>query len=232
MHPTPRRAPVLASLMAVLLAWASALLAAGCASPGPDLYSLEPRPGGVHPGPVLASPVLAGEPARLQAATQSGLRRVIVVRGVGLPRYLERDEIVRAAGGSRLRVAGNDWWGEPLRVMLRRVLVADLAQRLPGADVLADEGPIAAHPDAEVEVDVQQFDSKASGRDAGDPGGPMLLDGYAAVIPAGIGPGWPRTLDQLHLNVPMAAGTTKAQVDAMSTALGQVADAVAGRLAP
>ena len=213
---------------AALLVLVPALLLGGCASPSPNLYSLEPRPGAVHPGPVLARPVLAGGPTRLQAA----MRQVVVVRGVGVPRYLEREEIVRGAGGTRLRVAGNDWWGEPLRVMLRRVLVADLAQRLPGADVLADEGPIAAHPDAEVEVDVQQFDSKASGRDAGDPGGPMLLDGYAAVIPAGIGPGWPRTLDQLHLNVPVAAGTTKAQVDAMSTALGQVADAVAGRLAP
>jgi len=197
------------------------LLLGGCASPSPNLYSLEPRPGAVHPGPVLA-----GGPTRLQAA----IRRVVVVRGVGVPRYLEREEIVRAAGGTRLRVAGNDWWGEPLRVMLRRVLVADLAQRLPGADILADEGPIAAHPDAEVEVDVQRFDGDAGGRDAegGDPGGPVLLDGYAAVT----GPGRPRTLDRLRLSVPVAADTTKAQVDAMSTALGQVADRVAGRLAP
>ena len=201
----------------------SVLLLGGCASSSPNLYSLEPRPGAVHPGPVLASPVLAGGPTRLPAA----VRQVVVVRGVSVPRYLEREEIVRAAGGSRLRVAGNDWWGEPLRVMLRRVLVADLAQRLPGADVLADEGPIAAHPDAEVEVDVQRFDQDAGGRDGGDPGGPVLLDGYAAVT----GPGRPRTLDRLRLQAPVAADTTKAQVDAMSTALGQVADIIAGRLA-
>jgi len=206
---------------ALLLALLPVLLLGGCASPSPNLYSLEPRPGAVHPGPVLA-----GGPVRLQAA----MRRVVVVRGVGVPRYLEREEIVRAAGGTRLRVAGNDWWGEPLRVMLRRVLVADLAQRLPGADILADEGPIAAHPDAEVEVDIQRFDRDAGGRDAegGDPGGPVLLDGYVAVT----GPGRPRTLDRLRLQALVAADTTKAQVDAMSTALGQAADIIAGRLAP
>ena len=212
-----RPAAALLALAPVLL---PILLLGGCASPSPNLYSLEPRPGAVHPGPVLTSPVLASGPTRLHAA----VRQVVVVRGVGVPRYLEREEIVRGAGGTRLRVAGNDWWGEPLRVMLRRVLVADLAQRLPGADVLADEGPIAAHPDAEVEVDVQRFDRDAEG---GDPGGPVLLEGYAAVT----GPGRPRTLDRLRLQAPVAADTTKAQVDAMSTALGQVADIIAGRLA-
>jgi len=215
--------------LSALLGLLATLLLEGCASSSPDLYSLELRPGAVHAGPVLAGPVLAS--ARRvrqtggQIGGQTGARRVVVVRSVGLPRYLEREEIVRAASGTRLRVAGNDWWGEPLRAMLRRVLVADLAQRLPGADVLADEGSIAAHADAEVEVDVQRFD-----RDAGadDPGGLILLDGYAATT----GPGRPHTLDRLRLSVPVAAGTTKAQVDAMSAALGQVADTIAGRLAP
>ena len=172
------------------------LLLGGCASPNPNLYSLALRP-----GPVRES-----------------VRRMIVVRGVGLPRYLDREEVVRAAGGVRLRVAQNDWWGEPLRVMLRRVLAADLAQRLPNADVLGDEGPIAARPDAEVEVDVQRFDRS--------PGGPVVFEGYAAIT----GPGRPRALDRLHLEVPVGADTTEAQVDAMSTALGQVADAIARRL--
>ncbi|MGI4940382.1 MAG: PqiC family protein [Janthinobacterium lividum] len=173
------------------------LLLDGCASSSPDLYSLEPRLG----------------PAR------AGRHQLVVVRGVGLPRYLEREEIVRVAGGARLRVAENDWWGEPLRAMLRRVLVADLAQRLPGTDVLADEGPVAARPDAEVELDVQRFDP--------GPGGPMVFEGYAAVT----GRGRQRNLERLHIEVPVSADTTKAQVDAMSTALGQVADAVALRLA-
>ena len=210
---------------ALLLVLLLALLPGGCASPSPDLYSLEPRPGVVHQGPLLA-----GRRPGPPGGTQAGSRRVIVVRGVGVPRYLEREEIVRSAGGARLRVAGNDWWGEPLRVMLRRVLVADLAQRLPGADVLADEGPIAAHPDAEVEVDVQRFDRDANGENAsgGDAGGPVVFEGYAAIT----GPGQPRMLDRLRLQAPVATGTTKAQVDAMSTTLGQVADVIAGRLAP
>lgn len=220
MRPTSRCAP-----LSALLGLLATLLLEGCASPNPDLYSLEPRPGAVHAGPVLAGPVLASARGTRQTGGQTGARRVVVVRGVGLPRYLEREEIVRSAGGTRLRVAGNDWWGEPLRAMLRRVLVADLAQRLPGADVLADEGPVAAHADVEVDVDVQRFDREAG---VDDPAGLMLLDGYAATT----GPGRPHTLDRLRLSVPVAAGTTKAQVEAMSAALGQVADTVARRLAP
>ncbi len=170
-----------------------ALLLDGCASSSPDLYSLEPRLG----------------PAR------AGKCQLIVVRGVGLPRYLDREEIVRVAGAARLRIAENDWWGEPLRAMLRRVLVADLAQRLPSSDVLADEGTLAARPDAEVEMDVQRFDR--------GPGGPVVFEGYVAIT----GPGRRRKLERLHVEVPVSTDTTKAQVDAMSTALGQVADAVA-----
>lgn len=173
-----------------------ALLLGSCASSNPNLYSLALRPGPVR----------------------EGVRRTVVVRGVVLPRYLDREEVVRAAGGVRLRVAQDDWWGEPLRVMLRRVLAADLAQRLPSADVLGDEGPVAGRPDAEIEVDVQRFDRS--------PGGPVVFEGYAAVT----GPGRPRTLDRLRAEVPVGADTTEAQVDAMSTALGQAADAIARRL--
>ena len=144
-----------------------ALLPGGCASSSPDLYSLDMRPG----------PVRAGR------------RQMIVVRGIGLPRYLDREEVVRRTGGARLQVAGNDWWGEPLRAMLRRVLVADLAQRLPGADVLNDGEPIAARPDAEVEVEVQRFDRGA--------GGPIVFEGYARVT----GPGRPRALERLRVEV-------------------------------
>lgn len=174
------------------------VLLGGCASPSPDLYSLD-----VQPGPVRVNK-----------------RQVVVVRGVSVPRYLEREQVVRAAGGTRVRVSENDWWGEPLRVMLRRVLAADLAQRLPGADVLGDDGSIAAHPDAEVTVDLQRFD--------GSLGGPVTFEGYAATT----GPGRTRTMDRLHVEVPVAADTTKAQVDAMSTALGQVANVIALQLAP
>lgn len=172
------------------------LLPGGCASSSPDLYSLDMRP-----GPVRA-----------------GIRRVVVVRGVVLPRYLDREEVVRAVGGARLRVAENDWWGEPLRAMLRRILVADLMQRLPAANVLVDEGILSTRPDVEIEVEVQRFDRS--------PGGPMVFEGYAAVIR----PGRLRILNRLRLEVPVDADTTKTQVGAMSIAWGQVADAIAPQL--
>ena len=179
--------------------WAVSLLAflAGCASPSPDLYSLD-----MQPGP-----------------TQASSRQVIVVRAVSVPRYLEREQIVREAGGTRLRTSENDWWSEPFRVMLIRVLAADLAQRLPGADVLGGGGSIAAHPDAEITVDLQRFDGNLSG--------PVILEGYAAVIR----PQRARALERLHVEAKIGADTAKGQVDAMSAALGQAADIIAAQIA-
>ena len=58
-------------------------------------------------------------------------------------------------------------------------------------------------------------------------GGPVVFEGYVAVT----GPGRQRNLERLHVEAPVSTNTTKAQVDAMSIALGQVADAVARRLA-
>ena len=173
------------------------LALAGCASSNPALYSLDGRPGPVRAGP----------------------HRLVVVHGVNIPRYLERLEIVRSSGQTRLRVSGNDWWGEPLRAMLRRVLIANLSQRLPNSDVLADDSPIASRPDAEVEVEVQRFDQ--------DPTGPVVFVGYAAVTQGGR----QRPLQRLRFDVPTVADTTQAQVQAMSAALGQVANVVAAALA-
>lgn len=185
--------------------YALAALLAGCASPDPALYTLQSRPG----APRVAALASAGKTAR----------PVVVVHNVELARYLERDEIVRSSEQVRLVVSRNDWWGEPLRAMLRRVLIDDIAQRLPNADVLADNSPIAAHANAEIQVAVQRFD--------GNDGGQVVFVGYAQVTRDG-----KPVLDRLRFSVPTAAGTVKDQVEAMSAALGQVADVVATRIVP
>ncbi len=182
-----------------------AALLAGCASPDPALYTLQPRPG----VPRIAAYASAGKAAR----------PVVVVHSIELARYLERDEIVRSSEQVRLVVSRNNWWGEPLQAMLRRVLIDDLAQRLPNADVLADNSPIAAHANAEIQVAVQRFD--------GNDGGQVVFVGYAQVTRDG-----KPVLDRLRFSVPTAAGTVKDQVEAMSAALGQVADVVATRIVP
>ncbi len=174
------------------------LLLTGCASPDPALYTLDVRPG----------------------QTRAGARRVIVVRSVGLPRYLDRPEIVRNSGEARMRVSANDWWGEPLGVMLKRVLARDLAQRLPGSNVLADGGPISVRPDLEVEVEFERFDR--------EPSGLIVLAGHVALA-GGTGGG---VLQRLNVVVPANGPATRDQVDAMSDALGQAAEIISRLAAP
>jgi uncharacterized lipoprotein YmbA len=116
-------------------------LLASCASPNPNLYTLEPPPG----------PVRRGGP------------RVIELRSVGLARYLERSQIVRSSENFRLDVIPNDWWGEPLDAMIGRTLAHALTQRLSGSTVYLESGAISAEPDATVQVNVQRLDQDASG---------------------------------------------------------------------
>jgi uncharacterized protein len=120
---------------------APAWLLASCASPNPNLYTLEPPPG----------PERRGGP------------RVIELRSIGLARYLERSQIVRSSENFRLDVIANDWWGEPLDAMIGRTLAHALTQRLPGSTVYVESGAISAEPDATVQVNVQRLDQDAGG---------------------------------------------------------------------
>ena len=118
-----------------------ALAVAGCASPNPSLYTLDPTPGTSRPG----------GPA------------TVVLQQVAVARYLERPEIVRSSENFRLDVMGNEAWGEPVPQMISRVLVEDLSQRLPGTTVLNVSGAITVKEDATVEVNIQRMDRDASG---------------------------------------------------------------------
>jgi hypothetical protein len=120
---------------------AAAWLLTSCASPNPNLYTLELPPG----------PVRRGGP------------RVIELRSIGLARYLERSQIVRSSENFRLGVISNDWWGEPLDAMIGRTLARALTQRLPGSTVYLENGAISAEPDATVQVNVQRLDQDAGG---------------------------------------------------------------------
>lgn len=171
---------------------------AGCASPNPDLYTLAPVPG----------PVEAGGP------------RIVVLRTVGLARYLERPQIVLSSEQYRLNVSGNDWWGEPLGAMLGRTLAADLAQRLPGTSIFGEAGSIAVDPDARAEVNIQRLDADAAGT--------VILDAQIAVsLTRGGRDVRTRTL---HIAAKPPSAGVAGQVAASSAALGQLADALAAML--
>ena len=177
---------------------ALAFLLQGCASSTPLLYTLRQEPGPVH----------------------NGMPLVVTVRSFGVPRYLERSEIVRDTTPGRLVASDNDWWAEPLRSMLSRVMVDDLEQRLPQTVVLLAGGTIPGPPGAEIQVELQRFER--------DNTGPVILTGTVAIEAAG----HPRRIDRLDIRVPVAGVMVADQVAAMSSALARVADLVATRIVP
>jgi uncharacterized lipoprotein YmbA len=171
---------------------------AGCASPNPVLYTLASVPG----------------------TPQGGGPKVVEVRDIGLPGYLNRPQIVRSSENYQLDVRSNSWWGDPLGGMLGRVIVSELSQRLPGTSVFSDSGSINVDPDATVEINLQRMDANSAGqlvfmaqvavKFAGSKRGPVTR-----TVDLQIAPGSPELIDE---------------VAAMSQAVGQLADTIAAML--
>jgi uncharacterized protein len=154
--------------------------------------------------------------ANVPGASRGGGPGVIHLRTVAIARYLERSQIVRSSEGYRMDVLANDWWGEPLDSLITRVLVQELNQRLPGSTVYGDSGAIATQADATVEINLQRFDL--------DRDGAVLLAAQIAVEEKKV------RSRSVSLTVRPADGTTQALVAAMSTAVAQLADAIATML--
>ena len=173
---------------------------AGCSrSPEPSLFTLAALPGQAHPG----------GPATVE------------LRRPGLAGYLDRPEIVRAAGPYRVGVSGTERWAEPFGDMLGRVLAENLTYRMPGSAIFTEAGGLSASGDAVVELDVQRFDADASGM--------VTLLAQLAVRHNGSRRPAPSPLT-VRLMVPAASAATPDTVMAMSQALGQLADTMAGLL--
>jgi hypothetical protein len=151
-------------------------------------------------------PVRHGAPAQIE------------LRAIALARYLDRSQIVRSSEDFRLDVQGNDWWGEPLDAMLSRVLVQDLSQRLPASLVFAENSAVSATPEVSVELNVQRIDEDHSGA--------VLLLAQMATIR----PGHEAVTRNLRIAVAPAGAGTPALVGAMSKAVAELADAIAGLL--
>lgn len=122
-----------------LLALAAA--PAGCASPNPDLLTLDAVPGAVR----------AGGP------------RTVLLQDVALAPYLDRKAIVRSSQDYHIEVATNDWWGEPFGAMLGRVLAAEIEQRLPATTVFTEASAVSVAQDATVAINVTRFDEAMDG---------------------------------------------------------------------
>ncbi len=143
----------------------------------------------------------------------------VELRRIALAGYLDRSEIVRGTVQYQLQVSDGDRWGEPLGRMLDRVLTEDLVTRLPDASVFAQSGAISTRPDRVLEIDIQRLDADASGA-------VVLLAQIALRPDTGTA-----TAQTVRLAIPLPAHpTARDHVAAMSQALGQLADHIAGQL--
>ncbi|GAN89535.1 hypothetical protein Gbfr_006_103 [Gluconobacter frateurii M-2] len=131
----------------------------GCSS-DPKLYTLAPLPG----------------------ASQMGGPTVVEVRTPVVAMRLDRDTIVRANQEYQTKLASGDSWSEALPNMIAHTLTTDLAQRLPGTTVFAQDDAVTTTPSAYVEVTIRNFEADAAGH--------ALIMGMLSVHPAGkmIGP--------------------------------------------
>ncbi|HEY0419815.1 MAG TPA: PqiC family protein [Acetobacteraceae bacterium] len=176
-----------------------ALLALGaCASPEPAYFTLAPVPG----------PAIASGP------------RLVEMRRPGLAGYLDRPEIVRASSAYQLRLLGGERWAEPFGDMVSRVLIEDLNQRLPGTSVFSATGAISADASANLEVDVQRFDSDASGL--------VRLVAQVAIARGRNRP--PVSTRAIQLTQMPTGRSTGELAAAMSALLGQMSDQIATML--
>ena len=181
----------------IALALALVMALAACSSPDPALYVMAPVSG----------------------AAQDAGPKVVLLKQIGLARYLDRSQIVRSSENYRLDVMSNDWWGESLSSMLSRILVEELSQRLPQSTVLSDSGSVSSPPDAAIELNVQRLDQDAAGN--------LVLHAQAGVNFRGRGA---PALRSFLITVPVSGAGVSGEVAAISAAVGQLADGLASML--
>ena len=199
----------------VLGALASLPSLAGCStSPTPKLYTLAPRP---------ATPVSRSATAGSgSTAPASRAAMTVMVRQVEVAKYLDRPQIVRYSDAYEMSASEFERWGEGLSDMVTRVLVENLSQRLPASQVYAASGPLnLPSADVTVEVNIYKFDA--------DPGRTVILAAQW-VVHSGSGRKAQDHLRAREFRIAPTSSDTAAQVAAMSDALGQLADQIAGSL--
>ncbi len=134
-----RRSSLRTRLCSGMAAVLTAALAGGCASSPPmRFYTLTP----IAPE---SQPTAPADSVRIR------LSRVTV------PGELDRIQIVKRIDATRLNIDDQNRWAAPLDEMVRRVLTADLAARLP-ANAVADPNGLAGGERLQtVSVDIQEF---------------------------------------------------------------------------
>lgn len=155
------------------------------------------------------------------APTQGTVHRApgppVAVAHVQMPSSIDRIYLTSATGANTLHVAGHVRWAAPLAGSAQEVLARDLATRLPGRRVLMPGDPPPPHA-LTVYVNVTQFMPHP---------GHVVLDADWQVTEAGRA--GTRNHGRAHIIEP-SGDAPASRARAMSIALGDLADTIAGRL--
>ncbi len=129
-----------------------------CSSPQPRLYLL------------TAGLVQQGQRAELAAGTDQARRDVSTALSgvkaglsVTIPEYLDRPDILVRSNGNELSPLPDARWAEDLSITTSRIMAADLAAALPGADIIAWPTRVERAINFRITVDLTKFESDASG---------------------------------------------------------------------
>jgi uncharacterized lipoprotein YmbA len=124
------------------------LFVAGCVgSPPTKLYTLS-----------------AVSPSASEIQPPQSTPAVVALGPVTLPDYIDRPQIVTRENAYQIELAAYEQWAAPLYDMLPRVLVEDVALRLPSDRVVSFPQVSDASFDYRIAVDVSRFDVDATGQ--------------------------------------------------------------------
>ncbi len=180
----------------VILAGAGALLVASCRAAPTRYYTLVAQPGTVIDRPLP----------------------IVAVRQVQIAKYLDRPQVVRRKSAFEFSVSDLDEWAEGLDQMATRVLIDDLAQRLPRTQIARTDGALAPASGTLVAVEIDRFDP--------DPDGTAVLEARWLIRREDIA----GEVRSEQIAVPAPSGDYAALASAMSDALGQLSDRLAAAL--
>ncbi|GAN54522.1 PqiC family protein [Tanticharoenia sakaeratensis] len=159
--------------------------------------------------------------APVSGVSQAGGPAVVEVRTPVIAQWLDHDDIVRQDRDYRVSLAQGDAWSGALPDQIAQTLTVELAQRLPGTTVIAQNDAASTTPAAYVELTVTNFNE--------DQDGQAVLRGSLSAHAAQAGAGPVITMPIL-LTLKPQGHSTAALVAAMSALLGQLADQAASQI--
>jgi len=143
----------------------------------------------------------------------------VIVSNVNVPASLDRRSVVLRTSADQIEVSEQARWAAPLDGMIRRVLAADLAQRIGRDKVVAPGDPVPAGPSRAVALNLQDFVGTRQGEVTLD-GDWSLLDDKQRVLQT----------RHVHLTRQVEANNIGAIAAALSDMLGTVSDQIAAAL--